>query len=53
MISYDEEFGGVYGIRNDTYADGEFGYNPDELFDLSKQTTPDELPISGDQGNKY
>ena len=32
--------------------DGEYVL-PDEFFDLSKQTTPDELPISGDQGNKY
>lgn len=46
MIAYDTEFDGKYIIKNDTIADGEFGYNPDEA------TNIDGTP-SGDQGNKY
>lgn len=38
---YDQEFNGKYIIKNDTVADGEFGYNPDQASD------------SGDKGNKY
>lgn len=53
IISYDEAFNGVYGIRNDTYADGEFGYNSDELYDLNKQKTNNEIEFSEDKGNKY
>lgn len=46
MTVYDQELNGTYIIKNDTVADGDFGYNPDE------STNIDGSP-SGDQGNKY
>lgn len=49
ITTYDQEFNGSYIIKNDTVADGEFGYNPDQLM-VKTDSTPSE---SGDKGNKY
>lgn len=44
---YDETFGSHYLIRNDTAADGEFGYNPEEKYKYGTTDT------TTNAGNRY
>lgn len=50
---YNDEFNTNYLVRNDTNPDGEFGYNPKELYGKEKNGEEEEESITSYAGNRY